>query len=98
MICNSGAFAQRATADGHGKGIPPAMTDKLRKLLFALETAEKPEQLGRFPGLEAASGSRKSQRILEPDGNWRLIFRYADQTDNGNRRRLIWLRRSLEPS
>jgi hypothetical protein len=30
------------------------MADKLRKLLFALETAETLEQLGRFP-VEAAS-------------------------------------------
>ncbi|SPF39765.1 conserved hypothetical protein [Candidatus Sulfopaludibacter sp. SbA4] len=36
--------------DGNVKGVPPAMADKLRKLLFALETAETPEQLGRFPG------------------------------------------------
>jgi hypothetical protein len=27
-------------ADGNAKGIPPAMADKLRKLLFALETAK----------------------------------------------------------
>jgi len=26
--------------DGSVKGVPPAMADKLRKLLFALETAE----------------------------------------------------------
>ena len=26
--------------DGSAKGVPPAMTDKLRKLLFALETAD----------------------------------------------------------
>jgi hypothetical protein len=30
--------------DGNAKGVPPAMADKLRKLLFvALETAEKVE-------------------------------------------------------
>ena len=26
------------------------MADKVRKLLFALETAANPDQLGRFPG------------------------------------------------
>ena len=36
--------------DGNAKGVPSAMADKLRKLLFALETAETLEQLGRFPG------------------------------------------------
>ena len=32
------------------KGVPAAMADKLRKLLFALETADGLEQLSRFPG------------------------------------------------
>ncbi len=36
--------------DGNLKGVPPEMADKLRKLLFALETAETIEQLGRYPG------------------------------------------------
>ena len=31
------------------------MADKLRKLLFALETAETLEQLGRFPGWKLPS-------------------------------------------
>jgi proteic killer suppression protein len=36
--------------DGSAKGVPSAMADKLRKLLFAVETAETLEQLRRFPG------------------------------------------------
>jgi len=36
--------------DGSTKSVPSAMVDKLRKLLFALETAETLGQLGRFPG------------------------------------------------
>ena len=35
--------------EGNAKGLPTAMADKLAKLLFALETAEALEQLGRFP-------------------------------------------------
>jgi toxin HigB-1 len=35
---------------GNSKGVPAAMADKLRKLLFALGTAETLEQLRRFPG------------------------------------------------
>ena len=31
--------------DGNAQGVPSAMVDKLRKLLFALETAETLEQL-----------------------------------------------------
>jgi proteic killer suppression protein len=37
-------------AGDNAKGVPPAMADKLRKLLFALETADDLEQVSRFPG------------------------------------------------
>ena len=36
--------------DGNASGVPSAMADKLRKLVFALETSETLEQLGRIPG------------------------------------------------
>jgi len=35
---------------GNAKGVPPMMADKLRQLLFALETASSLEQVSRFPG------------------------------------------------
>jgi proteic killer suppression protein len=59
------------------KGVPPAMADKLRKLLFALETAETLEQLRRFPGwkLHPLKGDLKGAWSLAVTGNWRLIFR-----------------------
>ena len=34
-------------ADDNAKGVPSAMADKLRKLLFSLETATDPEQVNR---------------------------------------------------
>jgi len=48
--------------------------DKLRKLLFALETAETLEQLGRFPGwkLRPLKGYLKGFWSLTVTGNWRL--------------------------
>ena len=54
------------------------MADKLRKLLFALETAETLEQLDRFPGwkLHPLKGNLKEFWSLTVTGNWRLIFRY----------------------
>jgi proteic killer suppression protein len=59
--------------DGSAKGVPSAMADKLRKLLFALETAEALEQLGRFPGwkLHPLKGDRK--------GWWSLTLRRTEQ-------------------
>ena len=54
------------------------MTDKLRKLLFTLETAENLEQVGRFPGwrLHPLKGSWS----LTVTGNWRLVFSYDERT------------------
>ena len=41
--------------DGNAQGVPSSMADKLRKLLFALETAETLEQPDPVSRLEAAS-------------------------------------------
>ena len=67
--------------DGNARGVPSAMADRLGKLLFALETAERLEQLGRFPGwkLHPLKGDRKGQWSLTVTGNWRLTFRYDEQ-------------------
>jgi toxin HigB-1 len=69
--------------DGSAKGVQPAMADKLRRLLFALETAETLEQLRRFPGwkLHPLKGDRKGSWSLTVTGNWRLIFSYDEQTN-----------------
>ena len=69
--------------DGSVKGVPSSMSDKLRKLLFALETAEVLEQLRRFPGwkLHPLKGDLKGAWSLTVSGNWRLIFRYDEQNN-----------------
>jgi toxin HigB-1 len=66
--------------EGAAKGVPPAMADKLRKLLFVLETAETLEQLRRFPGwkLHPLKGDRKGSWSLTVTGNWRMIFSYDE--------------------
>jgi toxin HigB-1 len=72
--------------DESAKGIPSAMADKLRKLLFALETAERLEQLGRFPRwkLHPLKGDRKGSWSLTVTGNWRLVFRYDEQMNTAS--------------
>lgn len=67
--------------DGSAKGVYPAMGDKLRKLLFAIETAETLNQLTRFPGwnLHPLKGDLKGFWSLTVTGNWRLIFRYDEE-------------------
>ncbi|MGD0698188.1 MAG: type II toxin-antitoxin system RelE/ParE family toxin [Terriglobia bacterium] len=69
--------------DGNAQGVPSAMADKLRKLLFALETAGTLEQVGRFPGwkLHPLKGDLKGLWSLTVTGNWRLIFCYDEQTN-----------------
>ena len=69
--------------DGNAKGVPSEMADKLRKLLFALETAVTLEQLGRFPGwrLHPLKGDLKGFWSLTVTGNWRLTFEYEERTN-----------------
>ncbi len=68
-------------AEDKAKGVPPAMADKLRKLLFALETAGELDELGRFPGwnLHPLKGELDGFWSLTVTGNWRLIFRIDEE-------------------
>lgn len=70
--------------EGSAKGLPPAMVDKLRKLLLALQTADSLSQLGRFPGwkLHPLKGELKGLWSLTVTGNWRLVFRYDAETNS----------------
>lgn len=69
---------QRLYPKGETKGVPPAMLDKLRKLLLAMDTAGSLDQLARFPGwkLQPLKGDLKGSWSLTVTGNWRLIFAY----------------------
>jgi proteic killer suppression protein len=69
--------------DDNAKGVPAAMADKLRRLLLALETADTPDQVGRFPGwkLHPLKGELKGSWSLTITGNWRLTFRYDPEAD-----------------
>jgi toxin HigB-1 len=69
--------------EGKARGVPPAMADKLRKLLFALETAEKLDQVGRFPGwkMHPLKGDLEGFWSLTVTGNWRLIFGYDEKAN-----------------
>jgi hypothetical protein len=55
------------------------MADKLQKLLLALETAEALDQLGRFPGMEAAPAQRRHEGIMELDGYRKLASDFPIQ-------------------
>ena len=72
--------------EDNAKGVPSNMADKLRKLLFALETADYLDQVGRFPGwkLHPLKGDLKVFWSLTVTGNWRLIFSYEETTNTAN--------------
>ena len=72
---------RRLYEEDDARGLPPALLDKIRKLLFALETAHVLEQVGRFPGwrLHALKGDLKGHWSLTVTGNWRLVFRYDQE-------------------
>ena len=65
------------------KTVPAAMTGKLRKILFALETANSLEQVRRFPGwrLHPLKGALRGFWSVTVTGNWRLIFRYHEDAN-----------------
>ena len=72
--------------DDNSKGLSVAAVDKLRKLLFALETAQNLEQVGCFPGwkLHPLKGDLKGFWSLTVTGNWRVIFRYDEVTNTAS--------------
>ena len=66
--------------DENPRAVLPAMVEKLGKLLFAMETADSLEQLGRFPGwkLHPLKGELKGYWAVTVRANWRTVFRFAD--------------------
>ena len=73
-------------SEDNPKAVPPEMADKLRKLLFAPETADGLEQMSRFPGwnLHPLKGGLKGFRSLTVTGNWRSIFRYDEAANTAS--------------
>jgi proteic killer suppression protein len=75
---------KRLYAQDDVRGVPPATADKLRKMLFALETAAHLDQVGSFPGWKPhpLKGDLAGFWSLMVTGNWRLIFRYDARTNS----------------
>jgi proteic killer suppression protein len=69
--------------DNNPKGVQASAADKLRKLLFAMETAENLTDLTVFPGwkLHPLKGTFAGNWSLTVSGNWRLIFEYNEATN-----------------
>ena len=69
--------------DDNAKGVQASAVDKLKKLLFAIETAASLDDLAVFPGwrLHPLKGDLDGFWSLTVTGNWRLIFQYDAKTN-----------------
>ena len=63
------------------RGLPPAVVDKLRKMLAFLQDMESAEELRALPGWRAhqLTGDRRGMWSLHVTANWRLTFRIENQ-------------------
>ena len=64
---------------GNITGIQPQHTQRLRKILALLETADKIEDMDLSGlNLHALKGNRKGTYAVKVSGNWRVTFKIID--------------------
>ena len=64
---------------GNITGIQPQHTQRLRKILALLETADKIEDMDLFGlNLHALKGNKKGTYAVKVSGNWRVTFKIID--------------------
>ena len=63
---------QQLYQDGKAKALPPAMADKLRKLLLPLETADDLSQVSLFPGWKLRPLKGPLKGLWEPHRHGKL--------------------------
>ena len=64
---------------GNITGIQPQHTQRLRKILALLETADKIEDMDLSGlNLHALKGNRKGTHAVKVSGNWRVTFKIID--------------------
>lgn len=63
---------------GEGRDLPAALVQKITDVLFALDEAARPREVGLFPGwrLHQLKGDLKGFWSITVSGNWRVIFRF----------------------
>jgi toxin HigB-1 len=68
---------KRAYDSGTSRGLPSAFAAKIRRVLFVLDTAEKPEDVEKPGfGLHALKGDRAGTWSVTVSHNWRITFRF----------------------
>lgn len=66
--------------DDIAHGVPTNTADKLKKMLVAIDTAQKIDDIAVMPGwkLHPLTGHLAGNWSLTVTRNWRLVFRFAD--------------------
>jgi proteic killer suppression protein len=61
---------------GEKKEVPPSLAEKIADILLAIDEAQRPQDVGLFPGwcLHAMKGDLKGIWSVSVTGNWRVIF------------------------
>ncbi|WP_089688098.1 type II toxin-antitoxin system RelE/ParE family toxin [Catalinimonas alkaloidigena] len=66
---------------GDASGLPPEQVQKIRRILFRLNTAKSLKDLN-APGLglHKLTGNLEGFHAVKVTGNWRIIFRFEEET------------------
>lgn len=75
---------RRLVEEGDGKGLPPEMLSRLKRMLTILHAADDLKLLETVPGwrFHPLKGNMSEFWSLSVSGNWRLIFKWQDGTAN----------------
>ena len=63
---------------GERRDVPGALVEKIADVLLAIDEAERPHDVGLFPGwrLHPLKGDLKGFWSVSVSGNWRVIFHF----------------------
>jgi len=69
---------KRLYETGQGRWLLPALVPRIRGFLAAIDEAQRPQEIGLFPGwrLQALKGDLRGFWSISVSGNWLLIFRF----------------------
>ncbi|MEO9168894.1 MAG: type II toxin-antitoxin system RelE/ParE family toxin [Aestuariivirga sp.] len=75
---------RRLVDEGDGKGLPPEMLSRIKRLLSVLNAADDLKPLETVAGwrLHPLKGDLSGYWSLSVSGNWRLIFKWQNGTAN----------------
>lgn len=61
--------------------VPAAMADRLKRILSALDGAQRPGDIATRPGyrLHPLKGDMAGLRSIRVSGNWRVVFRFKER-------------------